>query len=90
MSKFPMTSETRELTCGLSWSQCQTARSPFTNWETSRPFDETEYAARFGAGVDVYFGRHVGMEIGASYLLPTGDLDDLDYVSGSIGLFYRF
>jgi opacity protein-like surface antigen len=50
----------------------------------------TEFAARFGAGVDVYLTENVVLYAGANYLLPTGDLDEVDYVSFGGGLQFRF
>ena len=52
--------------------------------------DDTEFAARFGGGIDLHMSEHFGVTIGGSYVLPTGDLDNLDYVSGEAGFFYRF
>jgi hypothetical protein len=52
--------------------------------------DETAFAARFGGGVDVHMTRNLGVSVGATYVLPTGKLDKLDYVGGQIGIFYRF
>jgi hypothetical protein len=50
----------------------------------------TEFAARYGGGVDIYFTRHIGMTLGGSYVMPINDLKDLDYAVGEAGLFYRF
>lgn len=47
-------------------------------------------AARFGLGIDFYVTAHVVFSIGVDYLLPTGDLEYLDYVSYGGGLQYRF
>jgi opacity protein-like surface antigen len=52
--------------------------------------DETDFAARFGAGIDVYLTKNTAATVEASYVLPTGDLKDLDYVSVNAGLQYRF
>ncbi len=48
------------------------------------------FAARFGGGVDVYLNRNFLLALDAGYVLPTGDVDGLDYVSFSLGLQYRF
>lgn len=51
----------------------------------------TEFAARFGGGLDVYATDHIVLGFDLTYVLPTGKLKDLDYLS--IGLFtlqYRF
>ena len=50
----------------------------------------TEFAARYGGGLDVYFTRHIGITLGGSYVMPIDDLKDLDYAVGEVGLFYRF
>jgi len=52
--------------------------------------DATGFAARFGAGVDVYITKNITVTVGASYVLPTGSVKYLDYVSGTAGLQYRF
>jgi opacity protein-like surface antigen len=57
--------------------------------ETSQDDDE-EFVARFGGGIEVAVTRSVLATLGVVYVMPTGDLDDLDYVSGAIGLQYRF
>jgi opacity protein-like surface antigen len=51
---------------------------------------ETDFAARFGGGVDVYLTEQIVFEAGASYVLPTGDLEDVDYVSFGGGIQFRF
>lgn len=64
--------------------------------ETEGPFgtsgteSDTDFTARFGGGVDLYLTENVVLSVGADYLLPTGDLDGLDYVSYGGGLQYRF
>jgi hypothetical protein len=52
--------------------------------------DDTAFAARFGAGIDLHVTERFGVTIGGSYVLPTEDLDNLDYASGEVGFFYRF
>jgi opacity protein-like surface antigen len=49
-----------------------------------------ELAVRFGAGLDFYVNRNVVVSAEASYLMPTGKLDKLDYYSFGLGLQYRF
>ena len=53
---------------------------------------ESGFVARFGGGLDFYLTEHIVASAGADYLLPTGDLQDLDlaYVSFGGGLQYRF
>jgi len=50
----------------------------------------TEYATRFGGGIDIYMTRSIGLTLGVSYLMPIGALKNLDSATGDIGLFYRF
>ncbi len=51
---------------------------------------DTDFAARFGGGVDFYINPHVGVSVDTSYVLPTGDVEDLDYLSVGAGVFFRF
>jgi opacity protein-like surface antigen len=50
----------------------------------------TNVAMRFGGGLDFYATEHVVLTLGVDYVLPFGDLEDLDYVSIGWGLRYRF
>ena len=52
--------------------------------------EEEDFAARFGGGVDFYINPNIAVVIDVGYVLPTGDLDGLDYVSFSGGFQYRF
>ncbi|NKB81035.1 MAG: outer membrane beta-barrel protein [Nitrospirales bacterium] len=51
---------------------------------------ETDLALRFGGGVDSYITEHWLINTEVSYVLPTGDIDDIDYVSLGLGIQYRF
>ena len=51
---------------------------------------ETDFAARFGGGLDFYITENVVFSAGVDYLLPTGDVEDVDYVSFGGGVQYRF
>ena len=51
---------------------------------------EADFAARFGGGVDVYLTPQVVVWARSTYVLPTGDVDFVDYVSFGGGLQYRF
>ena len=53
-------------------------------------FDDVAFVGRVGGGIDFQLDSHVGLNLESSYLAPTGDLDDLDTVSISLGLTYRF
>jgi opacity protein-like surface antigen len=50
----------------------------------------TEFAARFGGGLDIYTTEHIVVSLDAAYILPTGDLKTFDYVSIGWGFQYRF
>jgi hypothetical protein len=52
--------------------------------------EEGGSAARFGAGMDFYVTRNVVLTAEAAYVLPTGELDDLDQVQLGGALQYRF
>jgi len=54
------------------------------------PIDGTDFAARFGAGLEVYITDHVVGLVDATYVLPTGSVADLDYISIGFGIAYRF
>ena len=41
-------------------------------------------------GIDFYFSEHWVLNFEASYVLPTGDLSEYDYIGGGMGLAYRF
>ncbi len=56
----------------------------------SRTTSEDAFALRLGGGIDAYLTRNVLLSLDATYVIPTGDADDLDYLSLSGGLQYRF
>jgi hypothetical protein len=49
-----------------------------------------DFAARFGAGLDIYATEHIVVSVEASYVLPAGEVDDFAYGSLGMGLQYRF
>ncbi len=51
---------------------------------------ETDFAARFGAGLEVYATENIVINLEASYVLPAGNLKNFDYVSIGWGFQYRF
>ena len=51
---------------------------------------DTDLALRFGGGLDSYITEHWVANLEISYVLPTGDVDGLDYISLGGGLQYRF
>lgn len=50
----------------------------------------TGFVSRYGAGVDFFVTEHVVVSVGTDYVLPTGDVDDFDYVSYGGGIRYVF
>jgi len=50
----------------------------------------TDFAMRFGGGIDIYLDDTFAVSIGADYVLPFGEVKDLDYVSLKWGIEYRF
>jgi len=48
------------------------------------------FASRFGVGIDIYITEHIVSSTGADYILPTGNVEYLDYISFGTGLQYRF
>ncbi len=50
------------------------------------PGDGTAFALRMGGGIDWYLNEYVAFSLNASYVLPTGSLDDYDYFSVGFGL----
>ncbi|MFN2378113.1 MAG: outer membrane beta-barrel protein [Candidatus Binatia bacterium] len=49
-----------------------------------------DFAMRFGGGLDAYITENLSMGPELAYLLPTGDASDLDMLTLSLGLNYRF
>jgi hypothetical protein len=49
-----------------------------------------DFAARFGAGLDIYATEQIVVSLEASYVLPAGEVDDFAYGSLGMGLQYRF
>jgi hypothetical protein len=52
--------------------------------------DYTDFVFRFGGGFDVYATDHVVVNIGASYLLPLGEVSGVDLFTVGGGIEYRF
>lgn len=50
----------------------------------------TEFAVRFGGGVDFYLTEHVVVAIGLDYVLPTDEISEFDYLAFEWSLNYRF
>ena len=51
---------------------------------------ENAFAMRFGGGIDLYATQNVVVSLEADYVLPFSNLNDMDYVSISWGVQYRF
>ena len=45
---------------------------------------------RFGGGMEFYPWPWLAIDMGIAYVLPTGDVDNLDYLSVTWGALYRF
>jgi opacity protein-like surface antigen len=56
----------------------------------SETIEAKDVVLRFGAGLDFYATKHIVLNVGADYLLPFGDFEDLDYISVGWGVQYRF
>jgi hypothetical protein len=52
--------------------------------------DAKDIVLRFGAGLDFYATKHIVLSVGADYLMPFDDLEDLEYISVGWGVQYRF
>lgn len=52
--------------------------------------DEDDFVGRVGGGVDFYVNENWGLTLDAVYNIPTGDLEDFNYVSLGWGVFFRF
>jgi opacity protein-like surface antigen len=55
-----------------------------------RSESDTAFVMRFGGGIDLYATENVVLSIDADYVLPFGNLDNLDYVRIGWGIQYRF
>ena len=53
-------------------------------------FERSDFAARFGAGVDFYLNPGIVAYTGLDYVLPAGSVEDLDYLSFGAGIQLRF
>ena len=62
----------------------------FMRGHASSSVTETDLALRFGGGLDSYITEHWVVTTEVSYVLPTGDVDGVDYVSLGAGIQYRF
>jgi opacity protein-like surface antigen len=53
-------------------------------------FEGPEFAGRVFGGIDVFLTQALSIFAEADYVMPTGTLDDLRYISPSFGLRYTF
>jgi hypothetical protein len=53
-------------------------------------YDAFSFLGRMGGGLDYYFTPHIVGTVDLTYVLPVGDLSDFPYISGGLGLQYRF
>lgn len=66
---------------------------PVSGVELDKTFGEesgVELAVRTGGGIDFYATEHIVLNVEASYVIPFGRFDHLDYLSLSLGAAYRF
>jgi len=49
-----------------------------------------DWGFRGGGGVDLYYTDHVALSLQGSYVWTVGDVKNVDYVSLSLGILYRF
>jgi len=56
----------------------------------TRPTDGTGFALRMGGGLDLFATEHILVDVAVTYVLPFGDVRDLDYISVGFGAQYRF
>jgi opacity protein-like surface antigen len=69
---------------GLGYGQAKTAPVASTS------IIDRGFVARFGIGTDLMVSEEVGLNLAASYLLPTGKLSDFDYFTLQFGVVLRF
>jgi len=50
----------------------------------------TDFAPRIGGGLDYYINRHIGVTAETVWVMGTRRLNERNYVSVSLGAFYRF
>jgi opacity protein-like surface antigen len=70
---------------GIAWMWERLTGSAINN-----SVEEGGFAARFGAGIDFYVTENIVLNTEAAYVLPTGELDDLDQVQLGGNFIYRF
>ena len=61
-------------------------------WDANAFSSASGFSARFGGGVDFYLSERFdfALQMSTSYVLTTGDIDGLDYVSLIFGAQYLF
>ena len=48
--------------------------------------DDADFSARLGGGLDVYLTERIALQVASSYLLTTGDVDDVSHVDLVFGV----
>ncbi len=49
-----------------------------------------DWGFRGGGGVDLYYSQHIALSAEAAYIWTVGDVKDIDHLTLSLGLMYRF
>jgi len=52
--------------------------------------NDEDFAARFGGGIDYYLTENLAVQVKATYVLNTDDLDNFDHADCSFGVQLRF
>jgi opacity protein-like surface antigen len=89
-----MESKTRDVTPNADARTEACPRTPANPdppcWAAQQSDRTVSVAMRLGGGLDYYLTENIVVSAEASYLMPTGKLDNLDYYSFGLGLQYRF
>lgn len=56
----------------------------------SLDYDDTGFAIRAGGGLDIYMTENVALSTDLSYVAPSGDVDNFDYLSIGWGVTFRY
>jgi opacity protein-like surface antigen len=64
----------------------------FTMKDSPPGYDDnaTDWAFRFGLGLDIYATRNIVVGLESSYVWGLGDVWERDYISAGVGIIYRF
>lgn len=78
------------LTAGAGWGRSTLELAGNGPNGRLRDVREDGLVTRWGAGVDLYGSRDVALSIDATYVLPTGPLEEMDYLSIGASLVLLF